>query len=88
MVTLPFWMQNRGVKSEEVDERTLRVTGEDVPACEISVFPMPAGHGWRVAVDLLTNDGRQTLAQTESPFENEMMAWNAGFELFRQRIEA
>jgi hypothetical protein len=88
MITLPFWIQQRGVKAEEINERTFRLVGTDFPASEISVFPMPAGHGWRVAVDLLVQGGRQTVARTESPFENEDAAWNAGFELLRQRIES
>ena len=87
MVSLPFWMQQRRVKAEFIDERTLRISGVSLPTCEVSVFPMPAGRGWRVAVDLLSEKGRQTLAHTESPFENEQSAWNAGFELFRDRIE-
>ena len=88
MISLPFWLQQRDGKLEEVDDHTIRVSGMRSPLCEISVFPMPAGHGWRVAVDLLTSKGRQPLAQTESPFENEQAAWQAGFDLYRQRLDS
>jgi hypothetical protein len=87
MVTLPYWLQKRGAKAEEVDQRTWRIHATALPPCEISVFPMPAGPAWRVAVSLISDKGRTSLAHTESPFENEMAAWNAGFELYRKRIE-
>lgn len=87
MVSLPFWLTQRGGKAEAIDDHTIRVTGNTLPACELSVFPMPTGVGWRVAVELVTPTARQTLAQTESPFENEVAAWQAGFDLYRQRVE-
>lgn len=87
MVAIPFWLTQRGGKVESIDDHTIRVTGTDLPTCELSVFPMPTGVGWRVAVELVTATSRQTLAQTESPFENEQSAWQAGFDLYRQRVE-
>ena len=88
MVSLPFWLQQRGGKMQAVDDRTIRVSGANLPECELSVFPMPAGSGWRVAVDLVTPKGRQPVANTESPFENEQSAWQAGFDLYRQRLDS
>ncbi|MFO0812167.1 MAG: hypothetical protein U0796_03050 [Gemmatales bacterium] len=87
MVALPFWLTQRGGKAQSIDDHTIRIMGTDLPTCELSVFPMPTGVGWRVAVELVTPDSRQTLAQTESPFENEQSAWQAGFDLYRQRLE-
>lgn len=87
MVAIPFWLTQRDGKVESIDDHTIRVSGTDLPTCELSVFPMPTGVGWRVAVELLTATSRQTLAQTESPFENEQSAWQAGFDLYRQRVE-
>ncbi|HMP15467.1 MAG TPA: hypothetical protein PKD72_00455 [Gemmatales bacterium] len=87
MVSLPFWLTQRGGKLVPIDDHTIRVVGENLPTCELSVFPMPTGVGWRVAVDLMTEDRRQTLAQTESPFENEAAAWQAGFDLYRNRLD-
>jgi hypothetical protein len=86
MVSLPFWLTQQGGKLEPIDDHTVRVSGETLPTCELSVFPMPTGVGWRVAVELLTPSARQTLAQTESPFENEQAAWQAGFDLYRNRL--
>jgi hypothetical protein len=88
MVSLPFWLQQRGGKIEPVDERTVRLVGASLPICEVSVFPMPAGLGWRVSVDLVTPTGRQTVSSTESPFENEQSAWQAGLDLYRQHVDA
>lgn len=87
MVSLPFWLQKRGGKAESIDDRTIRISGANLPTCELSVFPMPTGVGWRVAVELITTEARQTLAKTESPLENEQSAWQAGFDLYRQRID-
>ena len=88
MVSLPFWLQQRGGKADPLDDRTIRITGTNLPLCELSVFPMPTGVGWRVAVELITASARQTIAKTESPFENEQSAWQAGFDLYRQRLES
>jgi hypothetical protein len=88
MVSLPFWLQQRGGKLESLDDHTIRLTGTKLPVCEVSVFPMPAGPGWRVAVDLITPTGRQSLARTESPFENEQAAWQAGLDLYRNRLDS
>lgn len=88
MVSLPFWLQQRGGKATSIDDRTIRITGGSLPACELSVFPMPTGVGWRVAVELITGSARQTIAKTESPFENEQAAWQAGFDLYRQRLDS
>lgn len=87
MVALPFWLQQRGGKADAIDDRTIRISGENLPTCELSVFPMPTGVGWRVAVEVISGVSRQTLAKTESPFENEQSAWQAGFDLYRQRLE-
>lgn len=87
MVPIPFWMQQRGMKTEEINARTLHVSGSGAADCEVSVFPLPTGPGWLVSVDQLTPEGRRTVARTESPFENESSAWNAGFDLLRQRLE-
>jgi hypothetical protein len=87
MVALPFWLTQRGGKAQPIDDHTIRIIGESLPVCELSVFPMPTGVGWRVAVELVTPEARQTLAQTESPFENETAAWQAGFDLYRQRLD-
>ena len=88
MVSLPFWLQQRDGKLDRLDDRTVRISGAHLPTCELSVFPMPTGVGWRVAVELITGTTRQTIAKTESPFENEQAAWQAGFDLYRQRLES
>ena len=87
MAPIPFWMQQRGLKADAINERTLRVSGEGVADCEVSVFPLPTGPGWVVSVDQVTDEGRRTIARTESPFENESSAWQAGFDLLRDRLQ-
>lgn len=87
MVAVPFWLTQLGGKAQPIDDHTIRIVGLALPPCELSVFPMPTGVGWRVAVELVTADTRQTLAQTESPFENEAAAWQAGFDLYRKRVD-
>jgi hypothetical protein len=86
MIAIPFWMQQRGLKTEEISARTLHISGEGLADCEILVYPVPSGPGFQVTVDQITPEGRKTLARTESPFENESAAWQAGFDLLRQRL--
>ena len=87
MVTLPFWMLQRQIKAENVNDMTLRLVAPNLPTYEISVMPLPTGPGWRVAVDRLNADGgRVPVVYTETPFDKVEGAWQAGFELYRQRV--
>lgn len=83
---LPFWMLQRQITSETVDDHTLRLIGPILPTCEIGVLPVAKGPGHRVAIDRVTDAGKATVVQTEVPFENESAAWQAAFELYRQHV--
>lgn len=84
---LPFWMAQRQVKSEPLNDHTLRLVGPNLPTCDVTVLPLPVGPGWRVVVARLEADGaRTTLMQTETGFHSPEAAWQAAFELYRQRV--
>ena len=87
MPPLPFWMLQRQVKAESVNEHTLRLVGPNLPTCEVSVLPITVGPGWRVVVAKSDAENkRTTLVQTETSFESPEAAWQSGFELYRQRV--
>lgn len=83
---LPFWMMQRQIKSESVDDNTIRLTGPILPICEISVLPVSVGPGYRIAIDRVTEESKTPVVQTEVPFDSETAAWQAAFELYRQHV--
>lgn len=83
---IPFWMMQRQIKPQVVNETTVRLEGPLLPDCEISVVPVTVGPGFRISVDRLTEKGKDHLAHTEAPFENIEAAWQTGYELYRQRV--
>lgn len=84
--TLPFWMVQRQIKQEVVNDTTVRLNGPNLPTCEVTVVPVTVGPGWRIAVDRLAEPAREHLAHTEVQFDNSDAAWQAGYELYRQRV--
>lgn len=84
--TPPFWMTQRQIKQEAVDDTTVRLTGPVLPTCDVAVVPVTVGPGYRISVEKVLENGKERLAHTEVPFENINAAWQAGFELYRQRV--
>jgi hypothetical protein len=80
-------MVQRQIKPEPVSDTTLRLIMPNLPAPEVTVVPVSAGPGWRIAVERVAPDGGKTiLVQTEVPFERMDAAWYAAFELLRQHV--
>lgn len=86
MVQLPHWLTHRGIRSTIIDDMTIRLQGPGVPECEVAVYPMPAGPGFKVSVDFDHEDGRNSQMITETPFNSVDTAWQAGFELLKKRL--
>lgn len=84
--TPPFWLLQRQIKQEPVNDTTLRLTGPNLPTYDIAVVPVTTGPGYRVSVDRVGEGGATHIAHTEVHFENIEAAWQAGYELYRQRV--
>jgi hypothetical protein len=83
---LPFWMVQRQIKQDVVTDTAVRLSAPNLPTCEVSVVPVTVGPGWRISVDKVTEGGREHLAHTEVKFDTSEAAWQAGYELYRQRV--
>jgi hypothetical protein len=83
---LPFWMKQRQVKAEPVNDNTLRIVAPQLPVYEIEVRPL--GEYWAAAVYQTPTEGaeRKLVTESTSPQDNKWHAWEAGFELYRQAV--
>lgn len=85
--TLPFWMRQRQIVAEPVNEHTVRLTGPILPACEVTVQP-GAGEettGYLLRVEKANEAGKEVIAEAKSSLPREE-AWQAAFELYRQQV--
>lgn len=84
---LPFWMQQRQLKAESVNDSTLRLSGPNLPTHEITLIPVSMGPGWRVTIHKIGSENeRSTVLQTEVSFASNEAAWQTAFELYRQHV--
>jgi hypothetical protein len=85
--TLPFWMRQRQIVAEPVNEHTVRLTGPILPACEVTV--QPGGNAenasYLLRVEKVSDAGKEVLAEATSSLPREE-AWQAAFELYRQQV--
>jgi hypothetical protein len=85
---VPFWMAQRQIKLEVVNDGTpmAKLNGPNMQTHQITLTPVTTGPGWRIALDRVSADGVVTpVAQTECPFDKIDAAWQVAFELFRGR---
>jgi hypothetical protein len=79
---LPFWFKQRQCKAEPQDDRTLKVTGPNLP--EATLFISPGENDtWRAGLRT-SPDAPESL--TEAEFTNPDDAWEAAFELYRTQV--
>jgi hypothetical protein len=82
---LPFWMVQRQVKAETVDERTLRLKAPNLPAHEIAVAPNADGSGWTATL-YRGEPERREIASRPAAQPTAASALQTGYELFRQLV--
>ena len=81
--TPPFWFRQRQCQIESVAPDTYRLTGPNLPEAFISVQRTEAGR-WRPVLRL-KQDGPDVDAPAVD-LENPKDAWEAAFELYRERL--
>ena len=79
---VPFWFKQRQAKAEPAGDNTYRVTGPILPETFLSIRRGENGR-WAAALRM-SADGPDTATLDE--FETEQNAWEAAFELYRQRV--
>jgi len=82
---LPFWMLQRQVKTEQLDERTLRLKAPNLPAHEIALAPADNGGGW-TAVLYRCEPERKEIASAPAPMPDAATALQTAYELYRQHV--
>jgi hypothetical protein len=85
---LPFWMQQRQVKAEPINETTLKISAPQLPTYEIEIRPIAGTSEWTAAVHRAAVEGseRRLVAEAARPQPHKWGAWEAGFELYRQAV--
>jgi hypothetical protein len=81
--TLPFWFKQRQCQAEPVSgEHLLKLSGPNLDPAYIHIDR--EGERWRAGLRL-TPDGPDVSA-TEAEIPDERKAWEAAFELYRNRF--
>jgi hypothetical protein len=81
--TVPFWFKQRQCQAEPLGgEHLLKVSGPNLAEAYLHVDR--AGERWRAGLRL-TPDGAD-VAATEAEIPTEGKAWEAAFELYRNRF--
>ncbi|MCS6977392.1 MAG: hypothetical protein NZM31_10350 [Gemmatales bacterium] len=88
VIYMPFWMKQRQVKAELVNDSTVRLAAPQLPAYELEVRPTGDDHRWSAAVYEAAPEGgeRKLITQYSDSFDSPMTAWEAGYELFRKAV--
>jgi len=87
---LPFWMKQRQIRVEPVDECTVRLSGPQLPTYELQVRPAGADQTWSTVLYQLSGEGgsRTQITEDTSSHPDTATAWEAAFELFRRLVIA
>jgi hypothetical protein len=87
-ITAPFWVAQRQIKIESVNDTTLRLVGPQIPTYEISARPADESSGWVAALwQPGGGEAVSTLIQEdESRRAEQADAWQAAFELYRRHV--
>lgn len=87
-VITPFWLKQRQVATEQVNDATLRLSGPNMSTYELVVAPAESGAGWGAALFRLSgvNGKPEPVAVNEHLLADEQTAWQVGFELFRTQV--
>jgi threonyl-tRNA synthetase len=86
--TLPFWLRQRQVKVEPVNETTMKLAAPQLPAYEAAIQPAPDAGGWYGVLYGPPDAGGQKalIAQAQQAVSAEADAWEVAFELYRRHV--
>jgi hypothetical protein len=82
-LTTPFWFKQRQAKAEPAGENAYRLTGPNLQPAVVSI--RSAENGKLQGVVRADSDGPE-LAVTAPVFDTMSEAWEATFELYRQKL--
>ncbi len=81
--TLPFWFKQRQCKAEPAgSDNAVKVTGPNLAEAYLSIPPVEGGK-WHAALRFAA-DG--PLAASAEGLPSTPAAWDAAFELYRERV--
>lgn len=78
----PFWFHQRQGKFEATGDRLYKLTAPNLPESFIGI--RREGEGWAAAFRRAAEG--PDLATTAPRYDNELDAWNAAFELYRNQV--
>lgn len=81
--TTPFWFKQRQCKADPAGEGVLKVSGPNLAEAYLRVAPGERGT-WKATLRT-TADGPD-VAGAEAEHPDARAAWEAAFELYRQRV--
>jgi hypothetical protein len=84
--TPPFWVVQRQVKVEPVDECTVRLQAPNLPAYELALRPVSGAPGWTVVLYRTEGGGERHPVAESDALADQPSAWEAAFELYRQHV--
>ena len=79
----PSWFKQRQCKAEPAGDNVYRLTGPNLPEAFIAIR---SGDGGRWAAALTRAADGPDLEATPVEFEKPWQAWEAAFELYRERF--
>jgi hypothetical protein len=85
---IPFWMRQRQIKIEPINETTVAIKTPNLPTHELSLRPGENGTGYVAAIHCLPAAGGEKFLVAEKPsgLSEPQTAWQFAFELFRQKV--
>ena len=84
---IPFWMRQRQIKIEPVNESSVALKAPNLPSHELALQPTEDEPGYTAAVYCLPSGGeRYLVAEKPSGLSDPPAAWQFAFELFRQKV--
>ncbi len=83
MLPIPFWFPQRQCKAEEVETNLYRITGPNLPECFLGLRRNEEGN---YCGFLRFNKDGEDEGVTHEAFDSQYNAWEAAFELFRNKV--
>jgi hypothetical protein len=81
--TAPFWFKQRQCKYEPAGDNLLKITGPNLGEAFIGVWRTEDGR-WQAKFRRSADGPDEALTEPDIPGERE--AWDAAFELYRQKV--
>jgi hypothetical protein len=86
--TVPFWLRQRQVKVEPVNETALKLAAPQLPVYEAAVQPAEGSAGWVATLygPPEASGAKPQIAQHVVGDVDEAEAWDVAFELYRTHV--